>query len=66
MVHDVPGDIGVTPEIPKSPQTPRPKKDKQAIRPVRMSSRNPQFGKLSMEGKGKDVIIKTDDEEEDL
>ena len=34
--------------------------------PVRMSPRNPYFGKLSMEEKGKAVTIETNDEEEDL
>ena len=53
-------------EIPKSPRTPRPKKDKQTIGPIRMSPRNPQHNKLSMEEKGKAVTIKTDEEEEDL
>jgi len=51
--------VGDTPEIPKSPQTPRPKKDKQAVGPVCMSSRNLSFGKLSMEEKGKVITIKT-------
>ena len=31
-----------------------------------MSQRNLQFGKISMEEKGKVVTIETDDEEEDL
>ena len=31
-----------------------------------MSSRNPQFGKLSIEEKGKAITIETDHEEEDL
>jgi len=53
-------------KIPKSPQTPRSKKDKQVAGTVRMSSQNPWFGKLSMEEKGKAVTIETDDEEEDL
>lgn len=33
---------------------------------VRMSLRNPRFGKLSMEEKVKAVIIESDDKEEDL
>ena len=66
MVHDVPKDTGVTPEIPKSPRTSRPKKDRQVAGPVYMSSRNPQFDKLSMEEKGKDITIEIDDEEEDI
>lgn len=58
--------VGDAPEIPKSPQTLRPKKDPQAVGPVHMSLRNPRFSKLSMEDKGKMVNIKIDDEEEDL
>ena len=65
-VHDVPRDTGVVPEIRKSPRMPRPKKDKQLAGPVRMSPRNLRFGKISMEEKGKAVIIKTNDKEEDL
>ena len=57
--------VGDTPEIPKSPWTPRPKKDPQAAGPVRMSQQNPRFVKLSMEEKGKTVNIKSDDEEKD-
>jgi len=45
---------------------PRPKKDSQAVRPVRMSPRNPWFGKIFMDDKGKTVNIEIDDEEEDL
>ena len=37
-----------------------------AVGPVRMSLRNPQFGKLSMEENVKVVTIETDHEEEDL
>lgn len=65
-VHDVPEGTGVAPEILKSPRMPRPKKDKQAMGPVRMSPRNPWFGKLSMEENGKVVTTETDEEEEDL
>lgn len=65
-VQDLLGDTGVVPKNSKSPWTLRPKKDKQAMGLVRMSPRNPQFGKLSMEEKGKAVTIETDDEKEDL
>jgi len=65
MVYGVPGDTGVMPEIPKSPWMPRPKKDKQTEGPVRMSPRNPRFGKLSMEEKGKAITFETNDEEEE-
>ena len=53
-------------EILKSPCTPRPKKDKQVMLPVRVSLRNPLHTKWSMEEKGKVVTIETDEEEEDL
>lgn len=66
MVHDVPRDTGVAPEILKLPQTSRPKKDKQVAGPVCMSPWNPQFSKLSMEEKGKVVTIGIENEEEDL
>lgn len=53
-------------EILKSSRTLRPKTDTQATRLVCMSPQNPWFGKLSMEEKGKNVNMETDDEEEDL
>lgn len=66
IVHDIPRDTRVASKIQKSPQMPRPKKDTQATGPVRMSPWNPQFGKLSMEEKGKAITIETNNEEEDL
>lgn len=66
MVQDVLEGIEVMTEIFKSPRMPRPKKDKQAMEPVHMSSRNPRHSKLSMEEKGKVVTIETEEEEEDL
>lgn len=66
MVEDVPKGTGVVVEIPKSLRTPRPKKDKQAIAPVRVSSRNPLCSKLSMTDKGKAIMIDIDEEEEYL
>jgi len=66
MVQDVPEGAGVVTEIPKSPWTLRPKKYKQAMGPIRMSPRNPRYNKLSIEEKGKAVMIETDEEEEDL
>jgi len=51
-------------KISKSPHTPRPKKDKQAMVHVRVS--NPLRTKLTMEDKGKVVTIETDEEEENL
>lgn len=44
----------------------RPKMDTKAVGPVHMSPQNLQFGKLSMEDKGKTINLETDDEEEDL
>jgi len=66
MVENVLEGIRVVVEIPKSPRTLRPKKDKQAMAPIRMSSRNPLCSKLSMAEKGKAVTIDTNEEEEDL
>lgn len=66
MVQDVPKGIQVVPETLKSPWTLRPKTDKQAAGPVCMSPRNLQFGKLSMEEKGKAITIESDEEEEDI
>lgn len=65
-IHDVSEGTRVAPEIQKSPQMPRPKKDKQAMGPVRVSPSNMWFGKLSMEENGKVVTIETYEEEEDL
>lgn len=58
--------VGDAPEILRLPRTSRPKIDTQAAGPVCMSSQNPQFGKLSMEDKGKMINLETDDDEEDL
>lgn len=66
IVGNVPEGTGVVTEIPKSPQTPQPKKDKQVVGPICMSPRNPQHRKLSMEDEGKAVTIETNEEEEDL
>lgn len=65
MVEDVLEGTDVATEIPKSPRTPRPKKDKQEMVPIRMSLRN-LWHKLSMEEKGKAVTTVTDEEEEYL
>lgn len=65
MGEDVLEGAKVVTEIPKSPQTPRPKKDKQGMGPLSMSPRN-LLHKISMEEKGKAVTIETDKEEEDL
>jgi len=53
-------------EILKSLPMPRPKKEKQAMVPVRVSPRNSLCTKLSMEEKEKVVTIEIDEEEEDL
>lgn len=65
-VGDAPEGAGIVAEILKSPCTPRPKKDKQEMVPVRVSPRNSLRTKLSMEDKGKAITIETDEEEEDL
>lgn len=66
MVHNETEGTQVVREILKLPRTPRPEKDKQAIGPVRMSPRNPQLGRLSMEEKGKIFTIETNEEEDEL
>ena len=63
MVHDVSEDIRVASKIPKLARTPRLKKDNHVAGPVCMSPKNPQFGKLSMEEKGKVVTIEIDEQE---
>jgi len=65
-VVDAPEGTGIVAEILKSPHTPRPKKDKQAMVPIRVSLRNLLHTMLSMEDKGTTVSIETDEEEEDL
>jgi len=59
-VGDAPKSARIVAEIPKSPHTPRPKKDKQAM------VQNPLRTKLTMEEMGKAVSLETDEEEEDL
>lgn len=66
IMGDVPEGVEVGTKIPKSPQTLRRKKDKQVMGLVHMSPRNPRYNKLSMEEKGKEISIETDEEEEDL
>lgn len=66
IVEDVLEGTGVVEKIPKSPRTLRPKKYKQAMAPIRKSLGNPLCSKLSMAGKGKDVMIDTDEEERGL
>lgn len=66
MLEDVLGSARIVTEISKSPQTSRPKKDKQVMGPICMSPRNLWHKKLSMEEKGKVVTIEIDEEEEDL
>ena len=66
FVEDVPKGVGVVAEIPKSLCTPRPKKDKQAMAQVSVSSKNSLCNKLSMEEKGKVIAVDVDEEEEDL
>lgn len=65
-VGDAPEGVGIVAEIPKSPRMPRPKKDKQVMVPVRVSPWNPLCTKLSVEDKGKVVIIETDEDKANL
>ena len=50
-------------EVPKSPRTSRPKKDKQAMIPMRISPQNPQRTKLTLQEKGKAINLEADKEE---
>ena len=50
-------------EVPKSPHTPRPRKDKQTMGIVWAS---PRFSKVSVVEKGKEITTKIDEDEEDL
>lgn len=50
-------------EVPKFPRTPRPKKDKKTMIPVRVSPRNPQRTKLTLQEKGKAINLEADEEE---
>jgi len=50
-------------EVPKSPRTLRPKKDKKAMILVRVSPRNPLRTKLTLQEKGKVINMEADEEE---
>lgn len=56
--------VGIVVEIPKSPHTPRPKNDKQAMVLVHVSPRNPLRTRLTMEETRKVINLEADDEEE--
>ena len=56
--------VGIVAEIPKSPRTLRPKKDKQPMVLVSVSPRNPLRTRLTMEEKGKTINSKVGEEEE--
>ena len=58
-----PRECRVIVEVPKSPRAPRPKKDKQAMISVRISPRNPQRTKLTLQEKGKAINLEADKEE---
>jgi len=51
-------------EMPKSPRTPRPKKDEQAMVSVHMSPGNLLRTRLTMGEKGKAINLEVDEEEE--
>jgi len=59
---DAPKGVRIVEKILKSPHTPRPKKDKQVMVPIRVSPRNPLRTKMLMEEKGKVVTIESDEE----
>jgi len=65
-IGDSPESVRIVAEIPKSPHTLRPKKDKQPMVLVCMSPRNPLRTKLTMEEKGKVVNVEINEEEKDL
>ena len=48
VVEATPESAGVVVEVPKSPKTPRPKKDKKTMIPVHVSPRNPQRNELTL------------------
>jgi len=50
-------------EVPKSPRTSRPKKDKQTMLLVCISPRNPQRAKITLQEKGKAINMEADEEE---
>lgn len=57
--------VGIVVEIPKSPRMLRPRKDKHLMILVHVSSQNPLCTRLTMEEKGKEINLETDEEEED-
>jgi len=65
-VEDALESTGIVIEIPKSPHTLRPKKDKQPMISVHMSPQNLLRTKFPMEEKGKAINLETNEEEEDL
>jgi len=65
-VGDAPEGNMIMVEIPKSPCTARPKKDKHVTVPVCVSLRKLLCTKLTMEEKGKAVNIETNKEKEDV
>lgn len=65
-IGDAPKSIRIVTEIPKSLRMLRPKKDKQAMILVCVSTRNPLRTKLTMEEMGKAINLETEEEEEDL
>jgi len=62
-VVEAPESVGIIVEVPKSPRTLRPKKDKQVMIPVCVSPRNPQRTKLTLQENGKAINLEADEEE---
>lgn len=65
-IEDAPEGAEIVVEIPKSPRTLRPNKDKQPMIPMHVSTQNPLRTRLMMEEKGKEINLETDEEGEDL
>jgi len=63
VTQEEPGEAAAALDVPKSPRTPQPRKDKQTIGLVWVSLR---FGKLLVAEKGKAITTEIEEDEEDL
>lgn len=63
VVVEAPESVGVIVVVPQSPRTLRLKKDKYAMISVRVSPRNPQRTKLTLQEKGNAINLEADEEE---